>query len=113
MKPPKKIVLTHYDLQWLSETHQRFDPCSQRYEETFVGNTFEYHLATVWHDAVKDPPKEPGVYDIGWIEQPDIWEQGYWNGNRWEGKDWKRPLRRQPTHYLAVPKIITRKGDLK
>ena len=106
--PPEKIFIEI----WKNPNGRYPTICRFRLPRHVENIGIEYHLAPVWHDVVKDPPKEKGVYDVGWIEEPDMWERGYWNGNQWEGRDWKRPLRRQPTHYLAIPKILNQEKEI-
>jgi hypothetical protein len=102
MNPPEKIFIELWD----DPTGNNIPSICRVHLPSNVENIgVEYHLAPVWHDAVKDPPKEIGVYLVEWSERPYLWELGYWTGNCWDNFYWKRPFPTQPTRY--------RKGDLK
>jgi len=52
MKPPEKIFITPVNPITLANV----------YVERSYPELLEYHLAHVWHDAVKEPPKEADWY---------------------------------------------------
>jgi hypothetical protein len=68
MTPPEKIYLTAQDIEELL-----FHEAEGKAYGAGDLETFEYHLAPVWHDAVKEPPKEEGSQLVYWGENTYAW----------------------------------------
>jgi hypothetical protein len=86
-KPPEKIFLTAQDIEEVL-----FHEAEGKAYGSGKVEMFEYHLAPVWHDAVKEPPKEK--MDCLAVSDGIVY-RAEWNGEEWlllQSNGWHIPF---------------------